>query len=577
MSTLNRKVSPRVTSLTAVPRVSQVELSWPAPQDCFGAVTQVLTRSPAFAGVVTPTARDYTDTTVATGQSYTYSLTVIDGRGLSSAPVFATAFIPSGPGGDDGDFPVKAVYDSYVTLLGGTPVSSITNPRYWSQRPAIPTIGTPVTQAQLASAITNAQNGGVVRLADGVYNNLTVNLNRSNITLAAETQNGVIFTGTSNIACSGNNNDILGFKWLDSLRTGGNAVALSGSNNRLMLCTFDGAESSANNSSVVGLTGTLNRVAFNTFARGTSLGRYVHCQGTLPVPTYCRIDHNKLYFKSGGVATVDDTEFIQVGQNQADTDYFTLIDRNHFYRYRAGDLEMISIKAGAVMWINNAQEDCGPGRWNFREASRALIMANFVEAAGNPDAGGFNLLGSDNYFLCNYLRSLNSAALQSVNGWGLSLGVGGSGSFGAAHNAKVAFNTFSNCKFPIAIGLGGQGTIAPTGLRFHNNVVEHAGTGDSISIGLIGTLAGAGNTVEPPVGDNSNVWTADTPDLTFVFFALPTIPGNLIGNAQSGYTTLATHDAIGTPIPSVGAHRGCFQVTTLDIDPMQQIIAAAGA
>jgi hypothetical protein len=100
MGQLTRTISPRTTAaLVATPGTGQVTVTLPAHADALGTATRTLTRTPAFGAPVTlsATATTYTDLAVSSGQTYAYSYTVTDQRGLTSAASTASC-TPVDPG-----------------------------------------------------------------------------------------------------------------------------------------------------------------------------------------------------------------------------------------------------------------------------------------------------------------------------------------------------------------------------------------------------------------------------------------------------------------------------------------------
>ncbi len=127
MSSLGRKVSPRVTSFTAQAFSGQVNLTW-AVADAKGTVNAVLTRSPVFQTPVLLTdTYTYADTGLTDGQAYDYTLTVTDARDLASASATVSATpnnVPANASVPVSDTVSLTLTDSGV-VVDTTPVADI--------------------------------------------------------------------------------------------------------------------------------------------------------------------------------------------------------------------------------------------------------------------------------------------------------------------------------------------------------------------------------------------------------------------------------------------------------------------
>lgn len=511
----------------------------------------------------------YTNSNLPELTQYWYKASAVNAFDLESSLSAADEATTTSPNQQLTPFPVFGVYEDLVTSRGGTAVPS-SNTRYWSEKPAVPSAGgtTSLTNGQ---TLTLSSDGVTTRIADGTYSNVTLNLNGSSCILAAQSQNGVVFTGSSRITINGSTCDVLGFKWLDSAITTGAYVDINGDDNRLALCILDGAENSPTTAllSRVNDDGKRNRVCYNTFRNDDSAGRYVHVEQSAG-SIYNRIDHNKFLNKRG---VAGDTEILQIGQNQSAVNYFTLIDSNYCEGYTASDTEIVSLKAGCIMLINNVMEDC-IGRWNCRESSKVDWYANWIFGGDLTNSGGIQLQGADNRVLCNYIVDINPTANSERPS--IRFSSGGTGTFVATSNSEASFNTLLSSRIPLKFG-SGTGPTAPSNNKVYNNAIDPA-SGNGVTNDASSGTTGGGNIIRSP-GMSASWLTSATPGLTVTSgFSVPTAAGNLDGAGVSGWSAVATVDILGNPIPASNPNIGCFQDGwDFANDPVQAIITAAGA
>jgi hypothetical protein len=487
----------------------------------------------------------------------------------------------------DNVFPLFDVYSDIVNARGGTPVPE-SNTRYWD-KPTYPTTGTIyASEAALNAAIATANPGDILRLANGTYNNMnidiTVNGTGANpITVAAQTKGGVTLTGASDFDVTGNFVNVMGF-------------AVTGANNQSEARIFEAQGTdivfSYNSVTAVDSTGGNNkcfwmylsgnrcRACYNTFNDKQSGRSPIRTDGN----TYLRIDHNK-FIDIIGDAGGGDQEVIQFSQNNAATDMYGLADNNYVLRYNnvggvryTTEREIISNKASSNIFIQNVLVDC-IGHMFDRTSHRATYYGNWIDGGNLDYAGGIGLSGNDAYAFCNYITLTGQNAA-----WTLTMRDNNSNYEPSVDN-QFAFNMLIDCESSMGFSTQGAGGTNSSGIQVYNNAIDYgAGDAESVTRDVYdGAGTWGGNVFKAPDGvaeatTNAEI-LAETPQLTLDNgYYVPTAGGNCRGTGSTAHHALCTVDILGNTIPGANPNVGCFQDGwDLSGDPRQQIINEAGA
>lgn len=499
------------------------------------------------------------------------------------------------------EFPIFSVYSDLVNNHVGTPIP-LSNTRYWSDKPEIPTGGTVYTSiSSLNTALSTALPGDVLKLGNGTYNNATINAsangNSSNaITLAAQSVGGVNLTGNSKVNISGNFFDYFGIDMRDTTNNSSDGlVNWTGTDGRMALCTMDNIARTSEPSTRIRWLAINNadrcRVCYCKFANKVTQGNDIGSFRS-GLAFYCRIDHNEFLNHRGPPLSsgLKGSAMIHWGEEQPDVDAFCLFDNNYTFQWRVeadgtpvniDNPSMWIFKSSANMHIQNVFKECA-GYMHVRHANRTSFYANWYIANGQEGSRGMHLGGRDNFSFCNYFSDINQTAVFG-NALTLKQGtVGESNFYIEAERAEVSFNTFFNCRKTMAFSQTGSGTEDAQDCKLYNNAIDKFPTGNCVSDSGQINFSYGGNVWEVPtgLGTTSGV-TEATPDLTLNGgFRVPTASGNCdaTGVDRSGtWSVIATVDILGSDISASSPNVGCFQPGfDLTDDPVQAIIDAAG-
>jgi len=157
------------------------------------------------------------------------------------------------------------------------------------------------------------------------------------------------------------------------------------------------------------IAGNDNEVDHNTFQNKNAMGRFLAIRGTgKQIAERLWIHHN--YFKS---------QKDQGGRNGAETlqfglSGFSLSSSNSIVEYNlfedcAGENEMISVKASAVILRHNTIRNC-PAQFTLRHGNKCQVYGNYFF-----NTPGIRFFGDDHIIYSNYFENCNPA-IQIGNG-----------------------------------------------------------------------------------------------------------------------------------------------------------------
>ncbi|MDG2166617.1 MAG: chondroitinase-B domain-containing protein [Opitutales bacterium] len=342
------------------------------------------------------------------------------------------------------------------------------------------------SKSQIEQALDTALPGDTLVIANGVYNDLVIELEgqgleNAPITIRAETPGQVILTEESRVqiggewlvldgllfkgAYTGNDDEVIQF------RSGGmDAVDCRVTNVSIIdYVPEDGAKTMW-----VSLRGIRNRVDHCYFSghnvEGVTLVAWLDGE-----PDYHRIDHNHFANRIDGGE--NGWETIRIGTSDTSlSNSRTTVEYNLFSEVD-GEIEIISNKSGENIYRYNTFLECR-GTLTLRHGHRCVVEGNYFIGNFENESGGVRVIGEDHRVINNYFESTVARDDAAIT---LYAGVPGAklNEYDAAHNAVVAFNTFYNNSGPL-IDVGSKfgsrdRTILPTGITVADNIL-HAGT-----------------------------------------------------------------------------------------------------
>lgn len=218
----------------------------------------------------------------------------------------------------------------------------------------------------------------------------------------------------------------------------------------------------------ISIYGTNNRVDHCYTAgkknRGTTLVVWVTEQ-----PGSHRIDHN--HFGPRTKLGSNGGETIRIGTSDvSEFDSKTTVDNNYFHACD-GEAEIVSNKSCDNVYRHNTFDSCS-GALTLRHGHRCVVDGNVFFGRKQSGTGGVRIIGESHTVTNNYFEGLRGdserAALCLMNG------VPNSPlhEYAPVRNAKVAHNTFIDCKVSveIGVGVGKKQSAVPDKCEFAHNV-----------------------------------------------------------------------------------------------------------
>ncbi len=476
-------------------------------------------------------------------------------------------------------------------------------------------------KASLQTKMNNAFPGDTVIVLNGIYNNWgTITITNTKaiatsawIVLKAQTFNGVVFTGTTNLLFSGKRILITGFKFNNGYASNTNDViqfrtssSVFASYCRLNNITIDNFSSDSSGSYLnngsdidnkwVSIYGTNNRVDHCTFNNKFNAGATVvvwYDNNTYPqqsTSTYHKIDSN--YFSGRGYLGSNGGESIRVGLSTTSrTNGYNIIEYNLFENCAQLEPEIISNKSNYNTYRFNTFKNCNGGL-TLRHGRYCNIFGNFfiVDNASNTRGYGVRVIDKGHKIYNNYFEGLNGNknsltslrcpiilynGLSSTNDTSDALKASG---YFPADSTMIAFNTIVNCSGGAGIVLGytdgGANTFQPKGIKMANNLIKMT-TGQVVYVDATNTsltYTAEGNFYNAPSFGLPSSTGFTSKSLSFTSRANGIlVPPNLVQDAavnSSNYGTLLNNiDAEGKTRTNI------FDVGCLEINGVGNTIA----
>ena len=382
------------------------------------------------------------------------------------------------------------------------------------------------TNSELQNAISNAQAGTIIELADGTWNDVQISIN-VNATesqpciIKAQNPGSVFFEGRANISIGGSYIIFEGiiFQNASGLISSSSRIEpviefRDTSNNDCVNCIVRNIKiDSYNGTSTqeedvfkwIIIYGEYNEVSYSSFIGKNGVGSIINDNHNNSTPDYSKIHHN--YFAdripvNNDVNGLNDQDAIRIGVSTTSlSDSFTDVYDNFFNNW-SGEVEIISNKSGSNKYYNNTFRDY-QGTLTLRHGNNTEVFGNYFFGNNNSFSGGVRVIGEDHKVYNNYFEGLRyrkpsgsgssaTGALNVMNGLENSPLSG----YYQVKNVQVVNNTLVNCDMGIRIGTSLSGaTLAPENLIVANNIILDseinafeiltASTGTSINEGNI--------------------------------------------------------------------------------------------
>lgn len=323
------------------------------------------------------------------------------------------------------------------------------------------------TIAALQTACNNSNSGDVIILANGTYLDVTLNINKNNITVKSETPGGVFFNGADDININGNYVTFSGFQFTSGDIGSSYLIEVYGSHDILTQLNFSGYYAKKYIEIKAGTT--YNEISYCNLEKKPAdaiAGCTIQISTSATVPGYHKIKYCSFqdYFGVGGD---NGNEPVRIGLG---AEYLnnsrTVVEHCYFKNTGLGDSESISVKCQENVirfcTFTNQQN----AMLCFRNGDNNVAYGNFfINAGGIRVKEANNIFCYNNYFENSgvgstadavtyvYVAPLNPPTTASPRTMNL-------------NNINFIHNTFYNCG---NIDLGGVGATSNT---WANNIFQ---------------------------------------------------------------------------------------------------------
>ncbi|HZP58819.1 MAG TPA: chondroitinase-B domain-containing protein, partial [Opitutaceae bacterium] len=356
------------------------------------------------------------------------------------------------------------------------------------------------SNASLASALSGANPGDTIVLANGSYAGFTVSRSgtaSAPITVEAANQGGAtISSGFIHLA----QNSYVIIQGL-TLTTPGATATIDGSsgsaaiwleaarNCRVSRCTFKLAGASGTQWVTVAGASDSNRIDHCEFGPNSSTGtRYILARGNPTIPGVTppsdrtswangngpvnpnmsrntRIDHNYFHDKSGTGETIGLGAIGVTGDYQNTN---SLVEYNLFVNCDS-DPEIITTKSSSNIIRYNTVRTCS-GMFSLRAGNGSSIYGNFMLQGRKSGTGGIKIYEKNHTIFNNYIDSADQYPILIGAGDSYS---GGHFSHAQVFDALIVHNTVVNLfDRPVIMGHGSTDHLPPTDVVFANNIIQ---------------------------------------------------------------------------------------------------------
>ncbi len=351
------------------------------------------------------------------------------------------------------------------------------------------------TPSELQTAINNSVAGDeVVVRTNKILNNASINVNKSSITVRAETVGTAKFTGTTAITITGSNIVFKDFFFDQVQKTNSNpSVYLKGAS----YCTVVNNYFYKNGGQMRPFAHIVrmenashhNNIRFNTFEGSISMSVGVILTSSNSANTDNTIEYNhfrkirSVQEEHPGLETSDTSdppgtletngmECIQLSQGGSGTlGSNTRVEHNLFDEIVGDGSEIISNKCSDNLILHNTFRNC-PSQVTLREGNNVKVAANFFFNCNN----GIRVYGTNHRIVNNYIENTTGGSILLPQG---------SSSHVAASNVTLVNNTIIN-PGGRAIQVGSTSGTQPSNISLINNLVV-TGTGHALL--LYGTIS----------------------------------------------------------------------------------------
>jgi len=359
---------------------------------------------------------------------------------------------------------------------------------------------------ELQNAISNAEAGSVIELADGTWIDVQISINvdatdSEPCIIKALNPGSVFFEGRSNISIGGSYIIFEGIVFQNAsglITTSGRIEPIvefrDASNNDCVNCTVRNIKIDAYNGTSaqeeavfkwVIIYGEYNEVSYCSFLGKNGVGSIINDNHNNATPDYSKIHHN--YFAdrvpvNNNVNGLNDQDAIRIGVSTTSlSDSFTEVYDNLFNNW-SGEVEIISNKCGSNKYYNNTFRDY-QGTLTLRHGNNTEVYGNYFFGNNNSFSGGIRVIGEDHKVYNNYFEGLryrkpSGAGSNTTGAINITNGKPDSAlnEYYQVKNVQIVNNTMVDCDYGIRVGTpqNSSTVLAPEDIVVANNIMMNS-------------------------------------------------------------------------------------------------------
>jgi hypothetical protein len=354
----------------------------------------------------------------------------------------------------------------------------------------------------LQTAISTANCGDIIVLANGHYNNATLNINTSNITIKAATSGGVYLDGANDININGNYIKFNGFQFTSGDIGPNYLIRVFGNYNTISQLNFSGYR--AKKFIEIAPDTQYNIIEYCNISKLADdnideLGCAIQIRTSFTTPGYHKIRYCS-FQNFGGAGGDYGNEPVRIGLSTENANKSrSIVEHCYFNNTGLGDSESVSIKSQEntirFCTFTNQQN----AMLVFRNGDNNVAYSNFF-----INAGGIRVKEANNIYCYNNYFENSGSTNGAFNADAVTYIYDTTTYPVVLNNINFVHNTFYNCA---DIDLGGVG---PTNNTWANNIFKkstgsifkNANSGTTfvgnIYQGTLGISIGSGNTSGNP-------------------------------------------------------------------------------
>ncbi len=384
--------------------------------------------------------------------------------------------------------------------------------------------GTVSNLDEFNDAVSSAQPGDVITLANGVWENAELEFYANGtaedpIKLTVETKGKVTLEGESNIRMAGEHLIVEGLVFKNGHTPTGEVISFKKdlenlcNSCRVTECVIDNYNPSERHDSDywVGMYGKNNRFDHNYLVgkknRGVTMAVRLNSEESLA--NHHQVDHN--YFGYRQALGSNGGESLRIGTSHHSLKNSNTLVEDNYFEMCGGELEIISNKSCQNTYKNNTFYEC-KGTLTMRHGNETVVENNYFFGNGKANTGGIRIINETQTVNNNYLEGLTGTRFRSA--FAIMNGVPNSpiNRYFQVKDSKASNNILIDCdNIQFCAGSDSERSAVPVNTEMVNNIFYNTSKDDVFTVyDDISGIDFQGNILSPNTIDLANKGKAIT-------------------------------------------------------------------